>query len=500
MKTAITIKPNSKPQVDFFAAKEYEILYGGSAGGGKSWSLVVDPMRYIDYPQFTAIIFRRTYPELEGSIIPLTHHYYQNAGAVWNEQKKVYTFPSGAKIKLGFMQYLDDWRNHQGSEYCGQYYDELTNFEWEQYTMLAAWNRSKVDGIEPYRRAASNPGGPGHKKVKDYFVDTCPPVPDGPMVYSELARMWYQPMKSGPTYRHMNELDQVLTRKFIPARVFDNVDMLKRNPNYVAQLLQLPERKRKGLLEGDWNLFEGQFFDEFNSDIHILGPKQYQPYEVILNNYSVLGGLDYGKITAAEFIAKDSSDNIIIFDELSHENINRTQKIADMKKFLRDRHMSKIRVVADTNMWIPDSFDVAFSNIPANDYILNGNVNLIKVSKRSSENRNYRIACNDAMKDLLHYELVEDNKEAFKIKPRIKIYSRCKKLIETLPTLIVSETDQEDIEDSDYDHYYDAFKMPMMMLYKPREIDLDNRMQWQVKLANNCKKNKKLGAVSYMGQ
>ena len=200
-------------------SSEYEVLYGGAAGGGKSWSLVVEPIPYLQQcSKFTGIIFRRTYPELEGSIIPLTHEYYLNCGAIWNEQKKRYLFPSGAVMRLGFMQYKDDWRNYQGHEYAYQGFDELTNFEEEQFTMLAVWNRSKQEGVPPYRRAASNPGGVGHLWVKRRFVDTCKPTTNGDRKWSILGQMYYQPMKSGPTYYYRDKSsDKILSKKFIPS-------------------------------------------------------------------------------------------------------------------------------------------------------------------------------------------------------------------------------------------------------------------------------------------
>ena len=483
----IEIKPNSRPQINFFASQEYEVLYGGAAGGGKSWSLVVEPLRYLkECPQFTGIIFRRTYPELEGSIVPLTNHYYLNAGATYSEQKKRYLFPSGATMRLGYMQYKEDWRNYQGHEYAYQGYDELTNFEEEQYTMLSVWNRSKQEGVPPYRRAASNPGGIGHNWVKRRFVDVCLPSKDGDRIYSELAQMYYQPMKAGPTYYEDDETGKTLTRKFIPSRVFDNIDLLKLNPNYVAQLLALPERKRKALLEGDWNVFEGQFFEEWNPDVHVIPPDKYISYDKLIDGFKLTMGMDYGVQSYVYLLAKDYNNNILLTDEWWDDGSSRQEKIKSLKQWLKERKIEKEFINADTNMWVPDQFDVESSTNPAQDY-MNAGIHLVPVSKASPDHRRYRIACNDSVKNALHYE-IEDAK--ITQQPQLKVYKRCNQFIEYFPTLIVNEKDVEDIADDQYDHPYDAFKYAFMKIYKPRrkETPIEQAYPWLKKVKKYSKK------------
>lgn len=483
----IEIKANSKPQTDFFASSEYEVLYGGAAGGGKSWSLVTEPLNYLkECSQFTGIIFRRTYPELEGSIIPLTHHYYLNAGASWSEQKKRYIFPSGSTMRLGYMQYTDDWRNYQGHEYCYQGFDELTNFEEDQYTMLSVWNRSKQEGVLAYRRAASNPGGVGHNWVKKRFVDVCKPSKDGDRVYSEYGKMWYQPMKAGPTYYAVDENTRAtITRKFIPSRVFDNVDLLKLNPNYLSQLLSLPERKRKALLEGDWNVFEGQFFDEWFEEVHVIEPDQYVAYDKMKENYSLILGMDYGNATFVYLLAKDYNENILGVDEWWMEKTTRQEKIKSLKSWLAERKLLDYPIVADTNMWIPDAFDVTNSTIPAQDFIAAG-IKLIPVSKTSPDHRRYRVACNDSVKDALHWEEKEGR---ITLAPRLRIYRRCNKFIEYFPSLVVDDKDIEDIANDQYDHPYDSFKYAFMRIYKPviRKPSLEDQYPWLKKVKKRYK-------------
>ena len=487
MAIEIKIIPNSHPQEDFFKTSEYEVLYGGAAGGGKSWSLVVEPIRFLkECSKFTGIIFRRTYPELEGSIIPLTHEYYLNCGATWNEQKKRYLFPSGAVMRLGFMQYKDDWRSYQGHEYAYQAFDELTNFEEDQYKMLSVWNRSKQEGVPPYRRAASNPGGVGHLWVKRRFVDVCKPVKNGPRKMSLLGQMYYQPMMAGKTYYYRDKTsDKVLSRKFIPSRVFDNVDLLRLNPNYLAQLLALPERKRRGLLEGDWNVFEGQFFEEWFEDVHVIEPENYLNWDILRENFRLIGGMDYGNASYVYVLARDANGDILIIDEWWDEKGTRKRKIDSLASFLKERKLERLPIMADTNMWIPDSFDVEYSTVPAQEFLSAG-IRLQQVSKTSPDHRRYRIACNDTFRDALHWEEKEGK---LVVKPRLKVYRRCNKFIEHFPALSVDDKDVEDIADGQYDHPYDAAKYGFMSLYVPRKRkdSIEDKYPWLKKVKKRSK-------------
>jgi hypothetical protein len=283
------IKPNSKPQAEFLASSEKEVLYGGAAGGGKTWSLIVEPLRYVkDYPNYTGIIFRNTFPELIRSVIPLAKSYYKDYGADWSGSEWKFTFPSGATVHCGYMNHEGDWENYKGAGFCYMGFDELTTFRENNYVGVLPWNRSIQRGVRAYRRATSNPGGVGHVWVKKRFVDTCPQVKAGPRQYSKLADMWWQPYKSGETYWYRPPGSSILmSRKFIPARVFDNTDLLETNPDYLAELLDKPRRTVRALLEGDWDAYEGQFFT-FNRATQVIPPF------VIPPEWRLIGSLDPG--------------------------------------------------------------------------------------------------------------------------------------------------------------------------------------------------------------
>ena len=139
-------------------------------------------------------------------------------------------------------------------------------------------------------------------------------------------------------------------------------------------------------------------------------------------------------------------------------------------------------------MWIPDAFDVDYSAVAANEYIEAG-INLTIVGKVSSDNKKYRVNCNDTIMDMLHWESDETGK--ITVQPKLKIYKRCHKLIETLPSLQIDDNNVEDIADKQYDHPYDSLKYLIMALVKPREIIPDTRPQWLKDLSKNKKKSRR---------
>ena len=150
---------------------EFEALYGGAAGGGKSDYLVAEALRQVQIPQYRAIIFRKTYPELE-DIISRSHELYGSAfpRAKYNESKHAWRFPSGAMIYFGQMQHTKDKLKYQGRHFDFVGFDELTHFAEEEYMYLFSRVRSSAPGLRTYIRSTANPGGPGHPWVKARFV------------------------------------------------------------------------------------------------------------------------------------------------------------------------------------------------------------------------------------------------------------------------------------------------------------------------------------------
>lgn len=234
--------PNEK-QAQFFRARARHIAYGGARGGGKSWAmrrkLVMLALRY---PALNQLILRRTLPELrENHVIPLLREL--TGFAEYKSTERVFLFPNGSRIKLGYCDSATDIYQYQGQEYDVIGLEEATHFTEEQMQFITTCNRSIRTDISPRMYYTCNPGNVGHAWVKRLFLDR--------------------------EYRQGEKPDDYV---FIPARVYDNKILMESNPEYIRTLEALPEDMRRAHLYGDWDVFAGQYFREFSREKHIIEP------------------------------------------------------------------------------------------------------------------------------------------------------------------------------------------------------------------------------------
>ena len=263
----VVFRPNPGPQTQYLASSEREVLYGGAAGGGKSYATLADPLRNMNNSDFSGLLVRHTTEELR-ELIQKSQELYPKAipGIKWSERKSQWTTPRGGTLWMSYLDRETDVMRYQGQAFNYVAFDELT-----QWNTPFAWNymrsrlRSANKDLGLYMRATTNPGGVGHAWVKKMFID--PAQPNTPFWATDIETSQVLKFPTG----HSKAGEPLFKRRFIPASLFDN-PYLAESGDYEAMLLSLPEHQRKQLLEGNWDVNEGAAFPEFNRAIHVVDP------------------------------------------------------------------------------------------------------------------------------------------------------------------------------------------------------------------------------------
>ena len=427
-KEEVIFRANEGPQEDFLAAAETDVLYGGAAGGGKSYAMLVDPLRYAHRAAHRGLIIRRSMPELR-ELIDKSRELYPKAfpGCKYKEVEKLWNFPSGAKIEFGFLERDADVYRYQGQAYSWIGFDEITHLPTEfSWNYLASRLRTTDADIIPYMRCTANPGGVGATWVKKRYID--PQTPDTSF-----------------------EGADGLTRKFIPARLQDN-PYLARDGRYEKMLQALPPTQRQQLLEGNWDVAEGAAFTEFETLSHII-----TPFEIPLH-WERIKGIDYGYASESACVwgAVDPSDGtLIIYRELYKKGLLGTE-LGDILTNMEMEDPFSVPGVLDTSCWSR----TGTTGPTVGETLQRAGHKLRRADKNRIQG-----------KIQIH--------EYLKIKqsgrPRLQIFNTCPNLIRELQSIPLDKSNPEDVNTHAPDHAYDALRY--LIMSRPRINDTMSQMR-----------------------
>lgn len=438
--------PNAK-QILFLKAKTKHVGYGGARGGGKSWAVRTKAkLLAVRYPGIRILIVRRTYKELEGNHINILKAECSGI-AKYNSTSKILRFINGSTIEFMYCARDADLDKLQGQEYDVIFIDEATHLSEYQMKAITACCRG-VNDFPKRVYYTCNPGGQGHAYIKRVFID-----------------------------RRFNSNENPDDYSFTQALVDDNTALMEAQPEYVQQLEALPEKLREAWRHGRWDVFEGQVFGEF-SDLpeHYLDRKYthvIDEMEEIPDSWTIYRGFDWGysKPFACGWYAISKEGRMYMFRELYgctgeadvgvewtvHQVAAKIREIETQDPRLKGKH---IIGVADPAIFAENGGEsIAETMEQYQVYFEPGDHKRIPG----------KMQC--------HYRLAFDHNGI----PMFYVTKNCKHFIRTLPSLIYSETDVEDVDTKMEDHHYDQWRYVCMARpIAPREkserkvIDLDN--------------------------
>lgn len=425
MSTKMNLQVTEK-QMKFLKADHVtEVLFGGAAGGGKSYVQLLDAFLYaVKYQGSKQLILRRTYPELEMSLIQVHLGLYPKEIYRYNETKHRGQMKNGSMITFGSLQRESDVYKYQGAEFDVIRFDELTHFTWAQYSYLLSRLRGAND-FPKQIKSSTNPGGVGHQWVKERFIDPAPPETVFDIIEKEGGTISGQGM-------------------YLPAKVQENIFLMRKDPDYLKRLLNLPEKNRLALLEGRWDIYDGVFFSEFDPAVHVVRPFR------LKEHWKQYVTMDYGMdMFAVEVVAVDEEGNGFVHRELYQPGLiisQAAEKAAELVEGL------------DIAAWLapPDLWNGRQeTGKSVADIFAEHGIPLTMTS-------NNRHAGWLAVREWLASRTVrnEITGEEKIMPPKLRIFENCRNLIRTLPALQYDDKDPEDVANEPHEltHAPDALR------------------------------------------
>ena len=418
-KTVYMGAPNPR-QKEFLACRGKYIAFGGARGGGKSWAVRTKAVLLaLRYPGIRMLLVRRSYQELENNHIRFLRQMLLGI-AEYKAASREFLFPNGSVLDFGYCACDGDLDRYQGAEYDVIFIDEATQLREEWLRQFGACLRG-VNRFPKRIYYTCNPGGPGHGYIKRLFID----------------RRFVAGEEPG---------DYV----FIPARVTDNAALLRAQPDYLKQLEALPKKLRDAWLEGKWDIFEGQFFQEFTDDPAHYGDRRFthviEPFE-IPREWKVYRSYDFGyaKPFSCGWWAVDFDGVIYRILEL----YGCTDVPDEGVRWTPEKQFAEMRRIEDTHPWLKgrDIYGVADPAIWDTSRGESIYETALKYRIYFQRGDNRRIPGWMQM----HYRMAFDE-EGY---PMMYVFNTCKAFLRTVPGLLFSDAEVEDLDTRQEDHVAD---------------------------------------------
>lgn len=430
---ALGYVPNDRQQV-FHDATEFDVLYGGAAGGGKSKALLMEGIKVCQqYPGIRVVAFRRTFPELEESLLEelASVSYCAALGATYKASKHDLLFPNGSRFMFRYARNMQDAQVRQGGQFQLILFDELTLLdpgvvEFLMSRLRSGKRRVPVIGV----RSGSNPGGVGHSTAKKKYIDG---TDKGTKVVTD---------KRGRTVR------------FIPAKVSDNPHV---NAEYVTDLEVLTGARRAAFLEGSWDSFSGQVFTEWSDDRHIVPrfpiPSQWRRYV----------GIDYGWSAPWVVIwaAVDNDGRVWVYREITDTQVIERDQAKRILAAEADGETIEARF-ADPSMWAK----TGEARSTADQYESEGVYLTPGQNERLIGKQRVHTYLADGPACAHHRAMGETTC------PRLHVLQgTAPELCRTLPSLPYDKKHVEDVDTNAEDHHYDALRYDLMGIGEGHALD-----------------------------
>lgn len=438
-------QPQSGPQTFLLECPVFEVFYGGARGGGKTESSIGDWLQHCSTYGEAAIgiFFRRKLVQL-AEVVARTKQLFPKLGAKYNEQQKTWTMANGARLKFAYLERDSDAEEYQGHNYTRVYVEEVTNFPSpDPINKLRATLRSG-SGVPCGMRLTGNPGGAGHNWVKRRYID---PNPKGFQLITDDTEIDIDGVKT------VVKLDRV----FIPSKLADNMLLIRNDPTYILRLKQSgSDALVQAWLEGNWNIIDGAFFDEWDENIHVLSSHNYR--DLIRPDWLRFRAFDWGSYRPFSVgwyavVPHDLIVNDLLFPKGAMIKYREWYGSQGPNKGLK----MTADLVADGVVERERGERIRYGVADPAIYIRDGGPSIGETM--SLHRCNWRRADNKrkAGAEMLRQRLVGERG-----RPMLYFFDCCEDSIRTIPTLQHDDHDPEDVDTEAEDHAYDETRYAVM--------------------------------------